>query len=266
VGDCPAPFAVTPQVDTAFAAQDRGALALPCNSYGTTVKTCEFGDTEHYTRTVAVVGNSHAAALIAGLDAYGRDHGWRVLLMRKTDCLGVSTLSLGQSGGQDCVDWTRNVRSTLAQRDDIDLVLFGTHSNALHYLAAPKPSEAVQGALAAEIRGTYEALLARGTRVLVVGDTPGTKPVPAPECVYLHRGDDDPCATGPASALEDGNIEAATARETPGVEFLSLLPYVCDAAGCHVVIGGVVVYFDDHHLSSSFSLSLAPYLGRALEG
>ena len=32
------------------------------------------------------------------------------------------------------------------------------------------------------------------------------------------------------------------------------------------MIGGVVVYFDDHHLSGTFSLSLAPYLGRALEG
>ena len=55
------------------------------------------------------------------------------------------------------------------------------------------------------------------------------------------------------------------AAATPGIRTLSLLPYVCDADTCHTVIGGLVVYFDDHHLTASFSRSLAPYLGAAVQ-
>jgi len=262
---CDDPFAMSPDVDTAYAAQDRGVLWQHCNAYGTAVKTCEFGMTEGYDRTVAVVGNSHAAALIPGIDAYAQDHGWRVLLMRKTDCLGVSPLDLGGPDGADCAAWTENVLDELARRADIGLVVFGSHANALHYLAAPEPSTSDVRTLETRVGETFQALLDAGKRVLVVGDTPGTRPTPAPECVYLHRADNDPCATPVGDGLEDDNLEAAVARAIPGVEYLSLTPYVCTDR-CHALIGGVVVYFDDHHLSGSFSRSLAPYLGEALEG
>jgi hypothetical protein len=259
---CVEPFAVTPSIDTAFAAQDRGALALPCNSNGTAVKQCEFGDVEHPDHTVAVIGNSHAAALVAGLDAYGAAHHWKVVLMRKTDCLGVSTLDLGGPGGADCATWTSTVLAELNSRPDIDAVIFAAHANAVHYLAAAEPSAETAAQLREHIAGTFAAVDAP---VLVVGDTPGSRPDPAPECVYLHRAQYDPCATEPGGGLSDDNVESLAARDTPGVSYLSLLPTVCDEAGCHVVIGGSIVYFDDHHLTASFSRSLAPYLGAAVE-
>ena len=101
----------------------------------------------------------------------------------------------------------------------------------------------------------------------VADDTlvPGTKPVPAPECVYVHRSEYDPCALPRATAgLEDANVESRAASATPGIRTFSLLPYLCDVTTCHSVIGGVVVYFDDHHLSASFSRSIGPYLGAAI--
>ena len=261
---CERPFAVG-DIDTAFSGQDRGALAEPCNSYGTTVRRCEFGDTEDPALTVAVVGNSHAAALIAGLDAYGNEHNWRIVLMRKTDCLGVSTLPFAQPAGSECTSWTENVFEML-RAPDIDAVVFATHRNAMHYLADPVTPDAEVAELKPHIEANFAALVASGMPVLVVGDTPGTRPDPAPECVYLHRFDYDPCATPlPTDGRDDGNIVAEAARAVPGVGYLSLLPTVCDSNACHVVIGGTIVYFDDHHLSGSFSRSLAPYLGAAVE-
>jgi len=261
---CADPFAMSAQVDTAFAAQDRGVLWEECPHGAEVVATCRYGALEDYTRTVAVVGNSHAAALIPGLDTYAKHHGWRVLLLRKTDCLGVSTLDLAGAGGSSCADWTRRVLTDLENRTDVDLVLFGTHSNAMHYLAATDSSAREVRELKAEIGETFRSLLSSGKRVVVVGDTPGTRPIPAPECVYLHRADNDPCAAHRGSGQEDGNIEAVVARATPDVEYLSLMPFVCTER-CHALVGGVVVYFDDHHLSGSFSRSLAPYLGAALD-
>lgn len=249
-------------VDTAFAAQDRGVLAERCNARGAELRECVFGEREHPTLTVAVVGNSHAAALVPGLVAYGESLGWQIVLMRKTDCLGVSTLELKQPAGPDCAEWTAAVRERLLG-DGIDVAVFGAHRNAMHYLADPVTPESDLARLQPHIEDGFAALVAAGKGVLVVGDTPGTEPVPAPECVYLHRAEPDPCATPFSEGLEDRNIESRAARATPGVTYLSLLPSVCDTV-CHAVIGGVVVYFDDHHLSASFSRSLAPQLGQAV--
>ena len=265
VGDCEDPFSAD-GIDTAFAAQDRGILGTtPCNSNGTAVVRCEFG-VDDPVRTIVVVGNSHAGALIPGLEAYALEHDWRVVLLRKTDCLGVSTVDASGAGGQQCAQWTRAVLDELERDGGADAVVFVSHKNALHYLTAARPSDQAEAALRENISANLAAVRASGKAVLVVGDVPGTKPVPAPECVYRHASEYDPCAL-PRSpeALEDGNVEMAAATATPGIRTLSLQQYLCDAAACHSVIGGVVTYFDDHHLTATFSRSLAPYLGAAVE-
>ncbi|MCU1412412.1 MAG: Peptidoglycan/LPS O-acetylase OafA/YrhL, contains acyltransferase and SGNH-hydrolase domain [Rhodoglobus sp.] len=265
VEDCASPFSAA-GVDTAFAAQDRGILGTtPCNSNGTAVVRCEFG-ADDPVRTIAVVGNSHAGALIPGLEAYALEHDWRVVLFRKTDCLGVSTVDATGSGGQPCASWTRAVLDELVSSTEFDAVLFVSHKNALHYLTAAHPSAETEAALEDDISANLAAVEASGKAVVVVGDVPGTKPVPAPECVYRHGGRYDPCAL-PRSpdALEDANVESRAASATPGIRTFSLLPYLCGPTTCHSVIGGVVVYFDDHHLTATFSRTLAPYLGAVVE-
>jgi hypothetical protein len=45
------------------------------------------------------------------------------------------------------------------------------------------------------------------------------------------------------------------------VSYIPLTRYFCDARKCHAVIGGVVVYFDSHHMTTTYSRSLARYIG-----
>ncbi|GAB2447769.1 peptidoglycan/LPS O-acetylase OafA/YrhL [Conyzicola lurida] len=252
--DCADPFAVPASLDTAFAAADKGSLAQPCSAPAAELVTCEFGETRHPTRTVAVVGNSHAGHLIAGFDAYGKEHGWRVVLMRKTGCTGTSTSPLTETG---CREWARNVLERVG-RDDIDVVVFATNNDSLHYLA---DDDADQTELRAGIAANFAALVSTGHTVVAVGDVPGSSE-PVPDCVYLHRGEDDPCSTERMG--EHGNIVAEVARGVAGVRSLDLEPYFCSADRCHALIGGAVVYIDEHHLTASFSRSLAPYLGASI--
>jgi peptidoglycan/LPS O-acetylase OafA/YrhL len=253
--DCADPFAVPPGLDTAFAADDKGSLGEPCSSTGTAIVRCEFGETQHPDRTVVVVGNSHAGHLIAGLEAYGEANGWRVELMRKTGCTGASTLELTERG---CREWTETVLAELLDRDDVDAVVFATNDESLHYLGPADATESQLEQLRAGVTANLAALVAAGRTVVAVGDVPGTYS-PAPECVYLHRGDDDPCAS--PREEESGNLVAEAARATPGVAFVGLDQYFCDTDTCHVVIGGAVVYIDEHHLTAAFSRSLGPFLG-----
>jgi peptidoglycan/LPS O-acetylase OafA/YrhL len=225
---CEAPFAVPANLDTAYAASDKGSLALPCSSTGTTVVQCEFGELDDPVRTLALVGNSHAGHLVAGLDAYGLEHGWKVVLMRKTGCTGASTDELTESG---CLEWTNAVLEELHGRADIDTVVFATNDDALHYVGDDGMGADAVARIEANVAANLGALRDAGRTVVAVGDVPGA-PESAPDCVYLHRSSYD--------------------------------PYFCGARRCHSIIGGAVVYLDEHHLTAAFSRSLGPILGGAI--
>jgi hypothetical protein len=54
------------------------------------------------------------------------------------------------------------------------------------------------------------------------------------------------------------------AQETPGVTAIDITKYFCDTRFCHAVIGGVVVYSDAHHLTTTYAVSLARIVGPEL--
>ena len=51
---------------------------------------------------------------MAGLEAYGDEHGWRIELMRKTGCTGVSLAALSRDG--DAVAAAVRLQQALARR------------------------------------------------------------------------------------------------------------------------------------------------------
>lgn len=256
--DCPAPFRAPDRTASVFAPTDKGTLAEPCDSKGVELRLCEFGETENPVLTVALIGNSHADALTEGFEAYGQEHGWRVTLFSKRGCVGASTAPATTEYDPECTAWTREV---LEAAKDFDVVVFATNNDSAKYLG---PKDADADLISANVSENLAALVAAGAAVFALGDVPATDQ-PAPACVDQRHLDYDPCATPRAAGEEHGNLVAEAARTVPGVFFESLLPYFCDAELCHVVIGGVVVYIDEHHLSASFSRSLGPFLGAAIQ-
>ena len=258
---CDEPFAVPDSMASAFAPTDKGSLGQPCDSTTEVIERCDFGELDNPQHTVAVIGNSHAGHLIAGLEEWGEANGWKITLMRKTGCTGLSTAQATIDSDAECAVWSQTVLDTVMGDPAIDAVVVATNNDSAKYLV---DSETGVDAVRENIAENLSALVANGKAVLAVGDVPGT-PQAAPECVDLHHLQYDPCATPREEGEESGNIVAEAARLVPGVGELSLLPYLCDAQLCHVMIGGVVAYIDEHHLSASFSRSLGPYLGPAVQ-
>ena len=55
------------------------------------------------------------------------------------------------------------------------------------------------------------------------------------------------------------------ARHPSLTRFVSLDRFVCDELSCHPTVGGVVAYFDDLHLSTTFARTLARPLAARLD-
>jgi hypothetical protein len=60
-------------------------------------------------------------------------------------------------------------------------------------------------------------------------------------------------------------VRERIASEVSGAGVLDLISSVCVAMPCQVVRDGMIVYRDNHHLTATFSASLAPALADALQ-
>jgi hypothetical protein len=263
---CKRPFAVPDDLDTAFAAADGRDYDCLQGTGATVPQPCDFGRTSSPRRTIVVVGNSHAKRLVPALDRYGRQHGWRIVLAAKIDCMGLATSPVGaQSPNDPCVVWSAALQRRLLSMTHLDAVVFASHLGAKTYLAGPNASDDDVHTAQARVLATWTALARRGVRVIVTEDVPGMRPDAAPECIARSGARYDPCAVDRSSVVRP-NLMTDLARRHPQLaRYVPLSQYFCDAATCHALIGGDVVYYDAHHLTTTYSLSLAPYLGAEID-
>ena len=98
----------------------------------------------------------------------------------------------------------------------------------------------------------------------MVADTPAAdRDIPA--CLSAHPRDIRLCAIPRSSAFSGAMVarERAAARQT-GAGLVDLALAVCPSDPCPAVVRGMIVLRDSHHLTATFSRSLAPVLDGAL--
>ena len=73
------------------------------------------------------------------------------------------------------------------------------------------------------------------------------------------------CSAAAGDALPDERALNPAARQMPGLHLLDFDDAFVDSSGqCPPVIGNVVLFRDEHHLTSSYSKMLGTALGRRL--
>ena len=70
------------------------------------------------------------------------------------------------------------------------------------------------------------------------------------------------CAVPRAGSLADDN--PAVVLDRAGVQLVDLTPWICPDDVCVGVVGNVVLYRDDNHLSRTYAATLAPLLAEQL--
>jgi peptidoglycan/LPS O-acetylase OafA/YrhL len=258
--ECPEPFGVPQDLDPALARSDRGVLAMPCLGVAdsTELRPCELGDVEGDV-TIAVVGNSHAAALTSGLDAYAQEYGWRIETFLRQDCQGAVATQVAGFPTQSCLEWTGTAMDAIRADDEIDLVVFQSYMGS----APGEFTDAQRAELSASMIETWDSLHEAGKEVAVISDVPGTRPSNAPDCIGQHLKEYDPCSI-PREEVAVSNVMFDAASTYEHASAVDITDLFCDADRCHAIIGGVVVYFDAHHLTATYSRTVSPYVVREL--
>ncbi len=233
---------------------------------------CSFGDTRSGV-VLALLGDSHAAHWLGGLDAAGAEHGWRIepFVMGACPVADLRGLLTGPAARmyEKCEGFQeRTLRRLAAERPDAVIL-----SNSDNYLNAQRGLMGVPGLSEAAwtegLRRTYARYDSLGIQVIVFRALPWV-PFDVPSCLS-RRAAGLPFATDCAFVPDRALIaKARRAQENAArgldVRFVDVNDGVCGAgpARCATARDGLILYTDDNHISGSFSRSLSPQLGERI--
>ncbi|WJP98218.1 acyltransferase family protein [Macrococcus bovicus] len=211
------------------------------------VKVCEYGVTENYDYTVALVGSSHAAHWQPALVKMAEKNKIRVLNITKSGCR-FSTYKAKQPS---CIAWNQHVIDKIvAEKPDIvfanaDVGYWNIHEVPVGYIEQ------------------FEALNKKGIEVFGVRDTPYFRK-DVPTCVNQYGADSPKCQTKREVLFPEPSDWAKLKNPPENVHVFDYTDFFCDEEVCRPVIGNVMVYVDNGHISRSYMETLSPYIEKDL--
>ncbi|WP_051175299.1 acyltransferase family protein [Nocardia exalbida] len=221
------------------------------------VVTCTYGDAQAE-RTLAVVGSSHAEHWVPALDLLAREHAFRVEVYLKMGCpltVAAEPMYKGEAN-PDCRDWSVEVIDRLA-----------VERPEWVFTTATRPRDGDGDETPGDYLDVWARLADRGLNVLAIRDTPWLRRdgvrYRAIDCL-AQQGDRISCGMPRAAALNAVNPALEFAASFPNVFPVDLSDALCERDVCAVAEGNILIYHDEHHLTASYSRSLAPELGRRL--
>jgi hypothetical protein len=231
------------------------------------VRTCAFGPADG-SRTVALMGDSHALQILTPVKRVTREKGWRLVTLMKKACppiVGIHNLIQRKTdGGVTCRRWRKNAHAWL--RDNpVDFIIIA-HSDS--YEITTYRGKRLRGFKAVSrwregMRATMKEL-PRSSKVLLLGDTPENEGNPV-KCLRKYPWNVSKCVT-PRERKSERRIEAALRQATlnQGGAFRGIYDKVCTYDPCPVLHGDVLIWRDRGHYTETFAQTMTPTFRKVL--
>jgi hypothetical protein len=156
---------------------------------------------------------------------------------------------------RSCSTWNDQLAEQLAaQPEPLDLVVVAHSATGDTY-------DSDRAAIAG-FRAAWAPLVERGTHVVVIRDIPQLSEE-TNRCVSETAGEDGACDRPESEAVAD-DLMVEAAKDQPGVSVVDMNDFFCRDGSCTPVVGGVIGYRDSHHITATYSTTLAPYLDERL--
>lgn len=222
--------------------------------------SCVAGGTEAGTRTVMLVGDSHAHQWLPAMQQIASTENWKLINLTKAACPLYDVQLVNNQLDRDyteCYEWRTKVweqiRTTRPAMVVVSAAIFSERKGDF------------TSRWSAGVASTLAELRATGTTVVVLSDTPFPRK-DMPKCLASNLDSVESCAfsqTAGQSDLQRRTDTAAIAAQA-GVVVIDPTAWFCAADACPAVIGNALVYRDNSHVSTVYAQQVAPLLQAAL--
>jgi hypothetical protein len=238
--------------------------SAPCKPItGVSPPACAFGPpARKAVSSVALLGDSHAAAWRAALGVVADAWRWHGISITRNNCPYTFAKTPGKGR---CRGWAGSVRRWFKAHPEVKQIVVGANSGSGvvaangHTLRTTK----INGYIDA-----WKAMPQSVREIFVLRDAPHSRDTTAgcvSKAIARQRNPALRCSRPRVGALQPDEAAVAAERtDSERVHLIDLSDFMCDDKDCFPVVGGALVIKDIGHLTRTFSRTLGPYVGRAI--
>ena len=220
---------------------------------------CEYGVLTSST-VIALFGDSHAAQWFPALEELANTRGWKLIVFAKSGCPTADVRIRRTFLDPECVVWRSKVVEQLAAAKPTMVVM----SSAPYDPGGSDVGLDSDDVWRRGLTATLEQVRPTTDKLLIIGDTP-LPDHQIPNCLSNQSRNVLSCQASRDDAIDRSRLELE--REVAGehdASFVSVSNWLCGTQWCPVIIGTMILYRDNNHISATASTYFAPFLAAVM--
>ncbi len=235
------------------------------NFTDTTVHPCLYGDTTS-SRTVVLFGDSHALQWFPAIDNIANEEHDALVVAAKATCPPIDITVFSPALGRDyteCNQWRAAELQRMSTLRPAVVILGFSREYGIADDHVVVDGEAWLSGLS-EMINTIEQT--SGARVVLMGDDPYPQQN-TPDCLSRHLTFTPDCDIPKHYPFynPEGIPQEQTVTATTGAGYVDTDPWFCISNTCTVIMGNMLVYRDDNHITATFANWLTPVVAANME-
>ncbi|WP_029068359.1 acyltransferase family protein [Jonesia quinghaiensis] len=259
------PEVIVPSVDQARESLPSGAQDGECKSAMGDPFTpeCVYGteNADDADAVIALVGDSHAEHYLPAFEELAQEHNLQIRTYFHSSCpLSLAQRVSDADRGGPCLTANEETLTTLEESGDIDLIVTSARTDV--------PWVEEGSVTPAEGFAQVWARLEPVAPVLVFKDNPSMLPQDqTTDCVALNADDPGVCGRSVDEAMPvDHQLDGVELAHEQGtdVTLVDTQGWFCTDTQCPAVVGNVLVYRDENHVTATYAATLADRVWEAI--
>ena len=202
---------------------------------------------------VALVGDSHARALMPAFHELVQQGRISLTVQFKSSCPWTDgRVDASGDRARTCEEWKDELEPWLEKEAPKTDVVVTT--GYLKYLSGDDEQQAE------DLADAWRPVAEKGVPIVALSDNPRHDEEPSLCLDRTRSTSPDRCGVSTTQAFPDDQVYEQAAQEVPEASYVDLTDLYCRDGECPAVIGGVNVYRDKHHLTSTYTRTMTPYI------